>query len=87
MAEGMNWSEILKDRFPTYKIEEDTFIECLDIASSMEVYIEKIYEAVKDDQNVHPNLIAMYHEASVGGNKDVVKRIRNRISNIRRNCK
>ena len=87
MAGQMNWSQILRERYPTFKVEEDAFLESLDIAASMEVYIEKIYEAVKDDNHVPPNLKALYHEAMINGNKDVVKRIRGRISNIRRNCK
>ena len=87
MAGAWNWQEILRERFPTFKVEEDAFIECLDIACSTEVYIEQIYEAIKNVNHVPNNLKALYHKAMLNGDKDVVKRIKNRISNIRRNCK
>ena len=87
MAGQINWFEMLKYRFPTFKVEEDGFLESLDIACSMEVYIERIYQAIKDVPHVPDNLKAMYHEAMINGNKEVVKRIKGRISNIRRNCK
>ena len=87
MASQINWRTLLKERFPTYKVEEQAFISSLDVANSVEVYIERIYEAVKIDPNVPEALKALYREASRGGNKDVVKRIKNRIGNIRRNCR
>ena len=87
MAALENWDEILKERFPTYKVEEDAYIDSLEVAHSTEVYIERIFEAIKNDASVHDNLKLMYREALDGGNKDVVKRIKNRISNIHRNCR
>ena len=87
MAGQVNWEELLKDRFPTYKVEEDAYIDSLEVANSTEVYMERIYEAIRNDATVHVNLKLLYHEAIDGGNKDVVKRIRNRISNIMRNCR
>ena len=87
MAGQVNWEDLLRERFPTYKVEEDAFIDSLEVANSTEVYIERIYEAIKNDSSVHINLKMLYHEACAGGNKDVVKRIKNRISNIRRNCR
>ena len=87
MAAQVNWEEILKDRFPTYKVEEDAFLDSVHIASSVDVYMERIYAAILNDPSVHENLKMMYREAIIGGNSDVVKRIKNRISNIRRNCR
>ena len=87
MAGQVNWEQILKDRFPTYKVEEDAFLDSLEVAHSMEVYMQRIYEAIRNDNTVHVHLKMLYREAVDGGNNDVVKRIRNRISNIRRNCR
>ena len=87
MAGQVNWEQILKDRFPTYKVEEDAFIDSLQVAHNIEVYMERIYDAIRNDPNVHVNLKMLYREAISGGNNDVVKRIKNRISNIRRNCR
>ena len=87
MAGQVNWDELLKYRFPTYKVEEDAFIDSLEVANSTEVYIERIYEAIRNDESVHIHLKMMYREAIHGENKDVLKRIKNRISNIRRNCR
>ena len=87
MAAQINWADILSQRFPTFRVEETAYLSCLEIASSMEVYIEKIYEAVRHQDHVPENLKLMYHEASINGNKEVVRRIQNRISHIRRNCK
>ena len=87
MASQVNWDELLKERFPTFKCEEEAYLNSLNIASSVDVYCEQIYEAIKSDSNVPDALKAMYKEAVQGGNKDVVKRIKNRIGNIRRNCR
>ena len=87
MAAQLDWERLLKERFPIFKVEEQAYIESLDIATSTEVYIERIYFAIRTDVNVPENLKALYEEASRGGDKDVVKRIKNRIGNIRRNCR
>ena len=87
MANQIDWNAILKDRFPTFKTEEECFLNSLSIASSMEVYIEQIYEGIKNDANVPANLVALYKEAAAGGNPLVVRRIRNRVGNIRRSLR
>ena len=87
MAVQLNWDELLKERFPTYKSEEEAYLNSLNIANSSDVYCEQIYAAIISDTNVPDTLKALYKEAIRGTNKDVVKRIRNRIGNIRRNCR
>ena len=87
MAAQLDFDELLKERFPTFKVEEEAFLDSLEIANCTDVYMERIYEAIRGDPSVPVNLKVMYREAVHGTNKDVAKRIRNRISNIRRNCK
>ena len=81
------WSELLKDRYPTYKIEEAAFINSLKVCNSADVSAEKIYECIKDDPDVPGNLKALYREAVYGLDKDVKTRIPNRIGNIRRSTR
>ena len=87
MASNVDWPSIMKDRFATFKVEENAFLESLKICNSTEVAIAKIYEGIKDLDEIPDSLILMYREAAYGENKDVKRRIRNRISNIRRNLK
>ena len=88
MAQQLDWPTLLKERFPIFKVEEEAYVDSLEIATSTEVYIERIYLAILSDVNVPANLKALYREASRGGgDKDVVKRIKNRIGNIRRHCR
>ena len=87
MAANVDWPSIMKDRFATFEIEETAFCKSLQICNSTEVAIAKIYEAIKDLQDIPNSLILMYREAAYGENEKVKRRIRNRISNIRRNMK
>ena len=47
MASNIDWALILRDRFATFKVEENAFLESLKICNSSEVAIERIYEAIK----------------------------------------
>ena len=87
MASYVDWVEILKDRFATFKVEDTAFYESLKICNSTEVAIAKIYESIKDLADIPESLILMYREAAYGENKQVKRQIRNQISNIRRNLK
>ena len=87
MASNIDWEDVLKDRFPTFKVEELAFIESLKIANSTEVAAERIYEAIKTNDEIPENLKILYKEAVYGSQEKVRLRIRNRIGNIRRNNK
>ena len=80
-----NWDEILKDRYATFKIEENAFVDSLQICNSTEVAALKIYETIRGESDIPENLKIIYHEAVHGSNDRVKLRIRNRIANIRRN--
>ena len=84
MASFINWSELLDQRYPSYKVEVNAFLDSLEVASSPEITIEKVYLAIKDDPQVNDNLLALYHEAIYGTNKDVKLRMKNRMSNFKR---
>ena len=87
MASGFDWEKILEGRYPSYKVEVNAFLDSLEISSSVDVSIQKIYEAIKSDENVCDNLKLLYQEAVYGSDKGVKSRIRNRIGNFRRGLK
>ena len=78
MAENLNWKLILKEK---------ASIDSLKIANSNEVAAKKIYQAIKDDEDIPDNLKLIYKEAVCGSNEKVKGRVRNRIGNIRRHLK
>ena len=55
MATNFDVDEILNDRYPMFKVEENAFNESLKICNSTEVSAEKIYETIKDDVDVPDN--------------------------------
>ena len=87
MAESTEgyWDSVLKGKYVSYNVEIDAYLESLEIATSTEISMQKIYFAIRDDPSAHENLKAMYREALFGNNKEVKARIKNRISNFRRN--
>ena len=84
MASQTNWSQILEERFPSYKVEVSAFLETLHISKSTDVSIEKIYQVIKDEQDVPEHLKMLYHECIFGTDKSVKTRIRNRVGNFKR---
>ena len=84
MALNNEWDVLLKAKYPSYTVEVEAFLESLDIATSSEISMEKIYEAIREDDKVDENLKCLYMEAIFGSNKDVRSRIKNRIANFRR---
>ena len=87
MAANVDWPSVMKDRFATFKVEENAFLDSLKICNSTGVAIAKIYEAIKDLEDMPNLLIMMYREAAYGEDRQVKRQIRNRISNIQRNLK
>ena len=87
MASEQDWETILKGKYVSYNAEIDAYLDSLEIATSTEISVSKIYYAIRDNQEIHPNLISLYREALFGTNKEVKSRIQNRISNFRRNYK
>ena len=86
MAESMQdeWAPLLKAKYPSYTVEVQAFLDSLDIATSSEISMEKIFEAIREDPKVNENLKYLYMEAIFGSNKDVRARIKNRVANFRR---
>ena len=84
MASATNWSEILDEHFPSYKVEVNAFLDTLHISSSTDVSIQKIYNAIHADPHVPEKLKKLYHECIFGTDKAVKLRIRNRIGNFKR---
>ena len=79
-----DWEPILKAKYPSYTVEVEAFLESLGIATSSEISMEKIFEAIREDPKVDENLKSFYMEAIFGSNKDVRACIKNCIANFRR---
>ena len=84
MARQVNFSQFLEKKYPSYTTEVTAFLNSLEIASSCEVSLDYIYQAIKDDKNVDENLKLLYYESIYGSNKDVKKRMMNRMVHFRR---
>ena len=84
MASYVNWTEIQDQRYPSYKVEVNAFLESLEVSSSPEISIEKVYHTIKDDPDINGNLVALYHEAAFRSNKDVKLHMKNCMSNFKR---
>ena len=87
MDPQIDWSVVLKGKYISYKVEIKAYLDSLDIATSTAISAAKIYEGIKNSTKVHPNLKLLYKEYVFGTNKDVKKRIKNRITNFRRNLR
>ena len=82
-----DWEELLKAKYASFKVEVEAYLDSLDIATSTEISMAKIYEVISVDDQVNPNLKKLYKEALFRKNKDVKARIKNRIANFRRSLK
>ena len=83
MASQVNWSKILDQRFPSYKLEVTAFLDTLHISKSTDVSIEKIYNVIKDDSNIPDDLKMLYKECIHGSDKNVKLRIHNHVGNFK----
>ena len=83
----MDWKKLCDGRYPSYKVEVTAFLDSLEISSSTDVSMQKIYYAIRDDSNVCDDLKSLYREAIFGSEKMVKARIKNRIGNFRRGLK
>ena len=83
MASQVNWSKILDQRFPSYKLEVTVFLDTLHISKSTDVSIEKIYNVIKDDSNIPDDLKMLYKECIHGSDKNVKLRIHNCVGNFK----
>ena len=84
MANNICFTDLLEKKYPSYTVEVNAFLNSLDVASSTEVSIDQIYQAIRYDKNVDANLKLFYHEAIYGSDKNVKKRITNRVVHFRR---
>ena len=66
-----NWEIVLKGKYNSFNIEVEAYLDSLEIATSTDISASKIYEAIKDSNEVHPNLKMLYREAVYGTNKEV----------------
>ena len=80
-----DWELILNDRSPVFKLEEQGFKDSLEICNSTDVSAEKFNYTIRDSEEIPENLKAMYREAVFATHEKVRNRIKNRISNMRRN--
>ena len=84
MAHKIDFADLLDKKYPSYTVEVNAFLNSLEIASSTEVSINQIYQAIRNDDKVDSNLKILYHEAIYGNDPHVKKRINNRVTHFRR---
>ena len=84
MAQKIDFAELLDKKYPSYTVEVTAFLNSLDIASSTEVSIRHIYQAICNDDKVDSNLKILYHESIYGTDPHVKKRINNRVTHFQR---
>ena len=82
-----DWDQLLKAKYSLFKVEVQAYLDNLDIATSSDISMAHIFNAIRNDSKVNENLKLWYREALYGKNKDVKVRIRNRIANFRRTLK
>ena len=87
MDSPVDWDVVLKGKYISFNVEIEAYLDSVDIATSTQISASKIYDAIKDDESVHPNLKLIYKEYLFGTNKEVRARIKNRITNFRRTLK
>ena len=87
MATPHDWDALLETRYVSFNVEIEAFIDSLDVANSVDVSIDIIYQAIKNNTKVSEGLKALYKEAIYGTNKEVKKRIHNRVTNFKRQLK
>ena len=87
MASNTDWNELLDKKYPSYKIEVQAYLDSLDVANSIEVSTQFIFEKIVEDDNVSDQLKQLYREALFGTNKEVKSRIKNRVCNFKRGLK
>ena len=53
MASQINWKELIHARYPSYKVEVNAFLDSLEVSSSSEISIEKVYGTIKGDPEIN----------------------------------
>ena len=84
MANQVNFNELLEKKYASFTVEINAFLDSCDVSSSNDIAADIIYQAIRNVPKIDDDLKALYREAVYGTNKEVKKRIRNRITNFRR---
>ena len=84
MSSGIDWEYILRDRYPVYDSEKVIFVTSFDLMRSLSDCAKLIYTIIKNDASIPNELKMIYHEGLYGKHDRVKRRMRNRISHIKR---
>ena len=87
MASNVDWSKLLVKKYNSFNVEVEAFLDSLDVSNSTDVSMGFIYDKIRNDKNVSPDLKLLYREAVYGSEKAVKLRIKNRLTNFKRNLK
>ena len=87
MASNIDWTPLLEKKYVCFKVEVNTFLESLDVANSSDIAMAYVYDKIRNDRQVSPDLKALYREAVYGTEKSVKLRIKNRLANFKRTMK
>ena len=87
MASNIDWSKLLDKKYNSFNVEVEAFLDSFHVANSSEISMAFIYEKIRNDRQILPDLIALYREAAHGTDKAVKLRIKNRLASFKRNLK
>ena len=82
---NVDWDQVLHGRIPIFKPEERAFAVAFDTCTATEFLAEKIYEAIKDNENVPARLKIIYQEGLYGTLDRAKNRVRHRIGTMKTN--
>ena len=87
MDSKLDWGPLLVKKYVSFNVEVEAFLDSLDVSNSTDISMAFIYDRIRNDRNVSPDLIKLYKEAVYGTEKVVKLRIKNRLTNFKRNLK
>ena len=75
------------EKFPILVVEDSLFLDTILTSNCADVFAKHIYDVIKDDDEVAENLKNIYREGLYGKDKNIKRRLHNRIYAMRRNNK
>ena len=83
MASAVDWNKVLIPHYKYTDIEVQSFKVAYAKRTDTKYCMRYVYEVLKDDDRVEEGLRLMYHKANFGTRKDVIKRVKDRISKMK----
>ena len=84
-SNNVDWDQIFHGRIAIFKPEEQAFALAYQTCTATEYLAEKVYEAIKGNDNVPARLKIIYQEGLYGSLDRAKTRVRNRIGTMKTN--